>query len=460
MGTDPLWWDPATPRSYAAQQDPLLAHVSGVPTSADVVIVGAGFTGLWTAHYLLSAAPSLDVVVLEAEHVGFGASGRNGGWVSALWPVGPETLARRSGRTATLAMLAALRDTVDEVGRAADSLGIDCGFRKGGALVLARTAAQARRARAEVMLSQEWGTGTRWLGAAETREHLAATQLHGATFNPHCARVHPRRLVDGLARGVTRQGARIHQGVRVARIEPGRVTTTQGQVVEARHVLRGTEAWTAALPTERRTVAPVYSLVVATEPLSAPMWDAIGLRDGEVFSEHRHVITYGQRTVDGRLVFGGRGAPYHFGSRITPAQDHDDRVFTGLRHALRDLLPQLGDVGFTHAWGGPLGIARDWHPSVGYDAGTGLGWAGGYVGDGVAATNLAGRTLTDLVLGRRTPLTELPWVGHRSPRWEPEPLRWLGINAGLLLANAADREESITRRPAVLGRALSALTGH
>ena len=460
MGTDPLWWEPATTSSYAAQQDSLFEDASVLPTSADVVIVGAGFTGLWTAHYLLSAEPSLDVVLLEAEHVGFGASGRNGGWVSALWPVGPGTLARRSGRASTLAMLEALRDTVDEVGLAAESLGIDCGFRKGGALVLARSAAQARRARGEVEAAQQWGTGTRWLGAGETREHLAATQVHGATFTPHCARVHPRRLVDGLARAVTAQGARIHEGVRVARIEPGRVTTTHGAVVEARHVLRGTEAWTAALPTHRRTIAPVHSLMVATEPLPEPMWESIGLRDGEVFSEHRHVITYGQRTVDGRLAFGGRGAPYHFGSRITPAQDHDERVFAGLRHALRALLPQLGDVRFTHAWGGPLGIARDWHPSVGHDARTGLGWAGGYVGDGVAATNLAGRTLTDLVLGRHTPLTELPWVGHRSRRWEPEPLRWLGINAGLLLATAADREESLTQRPAVLGRALSALTGH
>ena len=179
-----------------------------------------------------------------------------------------------------------------------------------------------------------------------------------------------------------------------------------------------------------------------------------------MFSDHRHVIVYGQRTVDDRLAFGGRGAPYHFGSRIDPRFDVEEGVFADLRATLREMLPQLGGVPFTHAWGGPLGIARDWHPSVGLDPSTGLGWAGGYVGDGVAATNLAGRTLADLVTGRRTPLTELPWVGHRSRPWEPEPLRWLGVNAGLRLADAADREEARTHRPARLGRLLSRLTAH
>lgn len=425
-----------------------------------MVVVGGGFTGLWTAHYLLRQEPSLDVLVLEAEHVGFGASGRNGGWVSALWPVGPESLARRHGRAAALAMLEELRHTVDEVGTATDSAAVDCGFRKGGTLSLARSPAQVTRARAEVAHSDGWGIGTVWLEAAAARERLAASKVHGATFNPHCARVHPRRLVDGLADAVRAQGALVVEGVRVAAIEPGLAHLDGGGRVAARHVIRATEAWTPSLPGERRTVAPVYSLMVATEPLSAQHWAEIGLAEREVFSDHRHVITYGQRTVDDRLAFGGRGAPYHFRSRIRPEFDHDDRVFADLRSTLTGMLPQLDGVAFTHAWGGPLGIARDWNPSVGHDPSTGLGWAGGYVGDGVAATNLAGRTLADLVTGRHTAITQLPWVGHRSRRWEPEPLRWAGINSGLRLAHAADHEEARTGRPARTGRLLSALTGH
>ena len=357
-------------------------------------------------------------------------------------------------------MLASLRETVVEVGQATQSAGVDCGFRQGGMVALARSSAQEARARLEVAHSDAWGIGTRWLGPAEARERLAASEVHGATFNPHCARVHPRRLVDGLAGTVRRQGAQVFEGTRVAAIEPGSVLLERGGRVSARHVIRATEAWTTRLPGLRRLVAPVYSLMVATEPLSEEQWADIGLSDREVFADHRHVIIYGQRTVDDRLAFGGRGAPYHYGSRIRPEVDHDPAVFADLRATFADLLPQLGDVRFTHAWGGPLGIARDWHPSVGHDPSTGLGWAGGYVGDGVAATNLAGRTLADLVTGRQTPLTQLPWVGHRSRPWEPEPARWLGVNAGLRLAHTADREEARTGRPARIGRLLETLTGH
>ena len=205
---------------------------------------------------------------------------------------------------------------------------------------------------------------------------------------------------------------------------------------------------------------PVYSLMVATEPLTDAQWAGVGLEGREVFADHGHVVTYGQRTEDGRIAFGGRGAPYHWGSAIRPEFDEEERVFDALRGTLLDLLPQLHGIRFTHAWGGPLGIARDWHPSVTWDPVTRTGRAGGYVGDGVAAANLAGRTLADLLLDRRTPLTDLPWVGHRSPRWEPEPLRWLGVNAGLRAAVLADREESATGRPARLGALVARLTAH
>ncbi|WP_392542561.1 NAD(P)/FAD-dependent oxidoreductase [Oryzobacter telluris] len=450
-GTGPLWSEAAAPST--PDDAPL-------PLTVDVAVVGAGYTGLWTAYYLLRERPDLTVLLLEAEHVGFGASGRNGGWVSSLWPVGPEALARRSGRAAALAQLAALRDTVDEVGRVDEAEGLGSGYVKGGALVVARTPAQASRARAEAEHAASWDTGTVWLDAGATRERLAAPGALGATFTPHCARIHPRRLVDGLARTVRLMGARVVEGVRVARAGDGVVVLEDGRRVTAGAVVIATEGWTHALPGHERTVAPVYSLMVATEPLTDEQWHGIGLDGREVFADHGHVVIYGQRTDDGRIAFGGRGAPYHWGSAVRPEFDQEETVFAALRSTLTSVLPQLEGVRFTHAWGGALGIARDWHPSVQWDPATRTGSAGGYVGDGVAATNLAGRTLADLVLGRASALVDLPWVGHRSPRWEPEPLRWLGVNAGLRLAHLSDREETSTGRPARLGALLSRLTAH
>ena len=403
------------------------------------------------------------MVVLEAETAGFGASGRNGGWCSALFPASLAKLARLPGssRAAALTQHRAMRATVDEVLRVADAEGIDARARKGGTLSLARTPVQLRRAREEVEEARAWGRGPddlRLLDARVARDRLAATGTLGGTFTPDCAAVHPARLVRGLARAVERRGGRIFEGTPVRSIEPGRAVTDHG-TVRAATVVRATEGYTRSLAGHARTLVPVYSLIVATEPLDVSTWERIGLRERETFTDQRHLIVYGQRTADDRLVFGGRGAPYHFGSGVAADFDRDPKVFDRLRATLRELLPQAAGARFTHAWGGALGIPRDWVASVGLDRTTGLAWAGGYVGDGVGTTNLAGRTLRDLVLERDTELTRLPWVGHRSRSWEPEPLRWLGVNAGLHAMTWADGEERLTRRPSVVARTMAPLVG-
>jgi glycine/D-amino acid oxidase-like deaminating enzyme len=277
----------------------------------------------------------------------------------------------------------------------------------------------------------------------------------GATYTPDCARIQPARLARGLARAVERHGGRIAEGTTALLIRPREVVTDRG-VVRARTVVRATEAWSAAL--SPRSVVPVYSLIIATRPLPESFWASAGLAGGQTFSDHRHLVVYGQRTADDRLVFGGRGAPYHFSSRIHPSFDRDERVFAGLRAAITELFPALRPDDFTHAWGGPLGIPRDWHAGVGLGP-DGVGWAGGYVGDGVATSNLAGRTLAALILGRADPIAELPWVGHRSRRWEPEPLRWLLVNAGLRLMTLADGEERFTGRRSVVAASLARFLG-
>ncbi len=450
-----FWFD-----SFAASGGDLTprAALSGAVT-VDVAIVGAGFTGLWTAYYLRRLDKSLRIAIVEKEIAGFGASGRNGGWCSALFPSSDEKVAKLSSRDGALALRAAMRATVDEVGAVAATERIDCDFAKGGTISLARTPAQLQRAQAEQAHAVAWGThDTDLLDAAQARQRLVADGALGGFYTPHCAAIHPVKLVRGLADVLDRDGVAIYEQTPVVSIEPHRVRTSNG-LIRADVVVRATEAYTVGLPGHRRGCAPIYSLMVATEPLDDERWQTIGLRDRETFGDLRHLIIYGQRTADGRIAFGGRGAPYHFGSRIAPDYDRASNVFAALRESLVELIPALRGVRFTHEWGGPLAAPRDWFASVGYHRNAGMAWAGGYVGDGVATTNLAGRTLADLICGHDTELTRLPWVQHHSRRWAPEPLRWLGINASLAAMRSADRKEQRGGSPSLLAAGLNRMIG-
>lgn len=430
---------------------------------ADVAIVGAGYTGLWTAYYLQRRDPSLRIVVVEAEFAGFGASGRNGGWCSALLPMGFEAVAADHGRDAAARLQRAMNDTVDEVGRVASAEGIDCHWAKGGTFRAARNPAHVPRLKAEVAEYREFGFGDddlRWVDAAEAASIIDSTHQVGGVYTPHCAAVHPTRLVRGLAGVVEAAGVRIHESTRVLDLQPGRLVTDHG-VVRADTIVRATEGFTPSLPGQRRRVAPIYSLMIATEPLPTAFWDDVGWSRRETFSDARRLIIYAQRTADDRIAFGGRGAPYHFGSRIEPSYDRHDGVHALLHETLLEMFPAIGDARITHRWGGPVGVPRDWYCSAGLDTASRIAWAGGYVGDGVGTTNLAGRTLCDLIVGDTTELTELPWVNHRSPNWEPEPLRWLGINTMVRLPIGADRYEEAHQRPERWRSAIvTRLTGH
>jgi len=415
-------------------------------TAADVAIVGAGLTGLWTAYYLAKADPSLRIVVLEKQIAGFGASGRNGGWCSALFPASTAKLERMHGLPAALAMRRAMIDTVDEVGRISATEGIDCDYLKGGTVSFARGAVQRAAAQAEVTDAAAYGVD-------------AIIQTAHGSFDPACARLHPGKLVRGLARVVEAMGVRIAEQTEVLDWQPHRVLTDRG-TVSAETVVIATEGYGATLPQTHRDVLPLYSLMIATEPLSDAAWREFGIEHGQTFADFRHLLVYGQRTADNRVAFGGRGARYHWGSSIRSSYDRAPDVFEHLRATLAELFPATRDVAVTHRWGGPLGVPRDWHASVRHDPTTGIASAGGYVGDGLSTTNLAGRTLRDLILGRASDLTSLPWVDHRSPRWEPEPLRYLGANLGTAAMAVADTEERLTGSPSRIARLMAPLTGH
>ncbi|MGB8862188.1 MAG: FAD-dependent oxidoreductase [Ilumatobacteraceae bacterium] len=435
----------------------------GGDLDVDVAIVGAGYTGLWTAYYLLQSDPSLRVAILEAQVVGFGASGRNGGWCSALLPMSLDAIAKQSSRSEAVRLQTAMHDTVAEVGRVVQLEGIECDFAHGGYLNLSRSELQLQREREHVQHLQSYGytdDDYRVLDKLEASERCAAAGVVGGGFTPHCAAIHPARLARGLARTVERLGATIYEHTPVVEISPHRVRTHLG-AVKADVVVRATEAFTPSLAGLGREMAPIYSLMIATEPLPAEFWAATGLAERATFNDGRHMIVYGQRTADDRFAFGGRGAWYHWGSTIKPAYDRDERVHGLIHAALKEMFPAIGDAAITHRWGGPVGAARDWWCHARFDRSTGIASAGGYVGDGVGTTNLSGRTLADLITGANSELTTLPWVGHRSRKWEPEPFRFIGINSTTYLPVGADRHEERHGTPSRWREAaMNRLLGH
>lgn len=420
-------------------------------TRADVVIVGGGFTGLWTAYYLKSQDPALDVCLLEAEHCGFGASGRNGGWLMAAVEKEYALLGALDGERRR-EVQDCIHGILPEVASVLVKHGIECDFHHGGGLyAAARYPHQAQLQRALLAEMRAAGAGeedARWLDAGALAERLNIRAPYGAIFTPHIARIQPARLVLGLADLVESLGVRIHERSAATAVFGGAVQTLQGRVVAPRIVL-ALEGYSAALAPVRGRVLALQSRIIATEPMDRQRWAEIGLHDSEVFCDASPLVTYGQRSADGRLVFGARGT-YRLGGEPHSEFAADDPMFQPVERLMRDCFPQLGDVAVTHRWGGTLGVPRNGCPHAVFDPASGLGTAGGYLGEGVGASNLMARTLADLVLERDTPLAQMPWA-HRGElqrvlrRWEPEPLRWLGYKATDLARKA---EEAVYRREA------------
>ncbi|MGO9490050.1 MAG: NAD(P)/FAD-dependent oxidoreductase [Solirubrobacteraceae bacterium] len=431
------------------------------PREVDVAIVGAGLTGLWTAYYLKRARPALQIALLEANFAGFGAAGRNGGWVSGFFSGPPRAYEQRSGAGAFAVLQRTMFETVDEVGAVLAGHGIEADFVKGGDLTVALNRAQLERVRAGIAQARRQGLteqDLRELGPRELAARIRVAGALGASFSPHAARVHPARLVAGLAAAVEEAGVAIYERTPVSAMAPGRAETARG-TVRAPWVVRATEGYTASLRGQRRELVPMNSSMVITEPLPAQAWAEIGWGAEEVLGDGAHVYVYLQRTADGRIAIGGRGVPYRFASRTDGRGETAAATVRSLQSKLAGMFPAAAGVALDHAWSGVLGVPRDWCVSIEADPRRGLARAGGYVGEGVAASNLAGRTLRDLILGERTELTELPWVGRRPRRWEPEPLRWGAIHAVYRSYRRADRDEQRSGRPSRLARLVDSASG-
>lgn len=427
----------------------------------DVAIVGAGFTGLWTAYYLAQLDPSLRISVFERDYVGFGASGRNGGWAVGELAAGIEKYAARSTLDGALRLTRELFASVDEIGRVVEAERIDCGFTKGGNIRLARNQFQRARQIDEVEHHLQLGFSDddlRLLSRAEAEAVCNATAVHGGLFFAHCAAVDPARLIAGLATACEAAGVTIMERSAIDMIEAGRAVGESGTVT-AGMVVMATEGYTRNLSGRRRDLVPTYSRMLATAPLRGDQWAEIGLDHRPTFSDDRYMVIYGQRTEDGRIAFGGRGVPYLYGSRIDPACEVRADSHRLVHDALVDLFPILADVEITHRWGGVLGVPRDWTPFVHADLAAGFAAAGGYVGEGVAAANAAGRTLAELITRTESVRTDLPWVGPTPRRWEPEPLRWIGIRGSRRIMARADTREDRGREAKVAMRVSRWLRG-
>ena len=438
-----LWLD-GVPGSLAPR--PAL----GGDVTCDVAIVGAGLCGLWTAYSLAVADPGLRIVLVERAVAGYGPAGRNAGFVSAGIAGEARVYARRHGMAGVARAERAIIDTIDHIGGVVAREGIDCSWIKGGSLRVATSAPQL--ARAQHTMASKYAKG--WtaadihgLSAADIGERVRIKGAVGGSFTPHCARVDPARLARGLAAACERHGVTIYEGTAAEAIEPG-VVRCAGGAVRAEVVVRATESYTIGLPHEGRRYLPVFSHMIATEPLPEAAWAAIGWGGCETIADQHHLFVYCQRTGDGRIAFGGAAAPYRFASAIRESDETRPKVRARLEAALRELFPAAAGARITHSWGGPFAVPRDWSMAIGFDRASGMAAAGGFSGHGQTAACLAGRTLADLILRRESDLTSLPFVDHECRSWEHEPVRVLAARTISGLLGAADRFEDRTGREA------------
>jgi len=413
--------------------------------SYDVAIIGGGFSGLWSAYHLKKLNPKLSIVIFEARHCGFGASGRNGGWVSSDYPVYRSTLEKRYGVDRTSALFQSLTNAINELGAVAQSIAPQANFVKSGTVLFARNLAQERRLKASEDDLHVWKKPD------ELRGMINVSQLRGGLFNSECATINPMGLVDGLVNHLRSIGVTICEGVFASRVEGG--VLANSAMVSASIVIQATEVF----GDPAREFIPLYSLMIATEPLSEDLWREIGVESRFTFAEGSHLINYAQRTADNRIAIGGRGATYPYGSQLAPAKEMTDYVHAHLRELVQQWFPALQRITFSHAWGGAVAITRDWEPYVQFDASSGFGRLGGYAGDGVTMSFLASKILANLITGRSEPITQLHFVNRKIRKWEPEPLRYIAVNSLVKMSGVADKEEAKTSRPSLVSRIIAPL---
>lgn len=415
--------------------------------SFDVVVIGAGFSGLWSAFHLKQFQPNLKIAILEKEYVGFGASGRNGGWASAEYPTSSNRLIKENGLESYKNLRTAITKSIDEIGEIAKSNNWQIDYAKGGALVFARGNAQLSR------ISKEIDEEHQLLNKSQTTDLLNIPSALGSVFTPHCAALNPFKLVRALADHLEKLGVMIYEQSSVSEIRDKQVEVN-GFNVNCTFSIRATEAFTPRKWMGNRQI-PIYSLMVATEPLSNEVVKEIRNTQRATFQEACHLITYAQITGDNRLALGGRGVRYKLFSRLSERSEIDNRMHSALEKRARSWFPQITDAKFEYRWGGAVALTRRWQAYLNFDQATGRAEIGGYVGDGVTLSYLVAKTLAEKMSNIKT--ANLPFIDQGIGRWEPEPIRYLAVNAGFKATVLADYEEKITNRPSLLASIIDPL---
>ncbi len=399
--------------------------------AVDVAVIGAGYTGLSTAYHLKAAEPSLDVAVLEGETVGFGASGRNAGFVMTLFGASLGLMKALHGAERVRAAHAYMERSIAALEEMIGEHKLDCDFERGGFLKVATTPRYAARIRDEIETLEALGIhGHRWLESDELNGRVRSPTYVGACLEPGCGLINPRKWVDALGRLAADAGARIYEHSRVARVERvgGKFRlTSNGATLTAEKVVFASNGYTHLIPGMRSKQLPAYVFIVVTEPLSVQQIASIGWAGREGIEDGRNFMHFYRLTPDNRLLMGGGPGFVPFGGRMT--HDAHPAAWEHLEDFVGTTFPGLRGVKIAHRWGGAFSVTADSTPQIGTMHDGAAVYSVGCTGHGVAMTHMNGRILRDLVLGRTSELTELWFVNRRAMPLPPEPIRSIGAKA-------------------------------
>jgi glycine/D-amino acid oxidase-like deaminating enzyme len=421
------------------------------PVRADVCIIGAGYTGLWTSHYLKKAEPGIDIHVLEAEYAGSGASGHGDGFITPTIGHNLASFVRAYGTEGAQLAYSVVARSILEVQRFARKHGIDAEIEPTGYLNVAASPGLMRFVERDLDLISKLGaTPPELLSADRAREYIGSAAIHGG-FKVGGALVNPYRLVRGLSRVVREQGVRIHEYSPAMRVEivGGRfVVTTPGGQVTADRLVYATNAYQHRFPQLRNMVRPFWSYAAVTEPLTGEQLSQVHWPGREGFVEVCNFILFARLTVQNRLLIGGGPALYHYGRDMDQRHIRNLTATSIFRQMLGRYFPQWRNLRFTNAYGGCLDMTPDFVPHVGVLP-DGAFYAHGYCGNGVALTNTVGKVLRDLILGIDSTYRRLLFVDEQAKRYPAEPLAWLGVRAKSALMTFQDRYPRLLRRELV-----------